>query len=207
MKHIGFLKKTNAKVVVIYKTIPGDPDSCLVVDRDALRPFEADIIIPYLESPQGQEAFDFGDYLSTRSMPLDDNGENLPGTNIDPTDPVAVASAKQTTVLAYLHAKGLLIKQPTVNVIMTSESNVTIPLNELNQMIADQRGVKVYDLAPKDPTNLPKNDPQKTEAKNILARAERLIVQADELKERAYKLDESLRPKKGRPKKETVEEE
>lgn len=206
MKHIGFLKKTNAKVVVIYKTIPGDADSCLVVDRDALRPFEEDIIIPYLESPQGQEAFDFGDYLSTRSMPLDDNGENLPGANIDPNDPVAVASVKQTTVLAYLHAKGLLIKQPTVNVIMTPESNVTMPLNELNQMIADQRGVKTYDLAPKDPTNLPKDDPQKTEAKNILARAERLIIQADELKEKAYKLDESLRPRKGRPKKETVEE-
>ena len=206
MKHIGFLKKTNAKVVVIYKTIPGDPDSCLVVDKDALRPFEADIIIPYLESPQGQEAFDFGDYLSTRSMPLDDSGENLPGATVDASDPVAVASAKQTTVLAYLHAKALLIKQPTTNVIMTPASNVTMPLNELNQMIADQRGVKVYDLAPKDPTNLPKNDPQKIEAKNMLLRAERLVAQADELKERAYKLDDSLRPKKGRPKKETVEE-
>jgi len=205
MKHIGFLKKTNAKVIVIYKTIPGDPDSCLVIDRDALRPFEQDIIIPNLESAQGQDSFDFGDFLNTRSMPLDDNGDNLPGTTVDPSDPVAVASAKQTTVLAYLHAKELLIKQPTNNVIMTPEANVTMPLNELNQMIADQRGVKIYDLAPKDPTNLPKNDPQKIEAKNMLLRAERMIAQADELKERAYKLDETLRPKKGRPKKETVE--
>ena len=45
----------------------------------------------------------------------------------------------------------------------------------------------------------------KTEANNMLMRAERLQIQVDELKENAYKLDESLRPKKGRPKKATKE--
>jgi hypothetical protein len=206
MKHVGFLKKLNSKVIVVYKTIPGDPESSLVLDRDALRPFEADIIIPHLESPEGQEAFDFGDYLAQRSMPTDDiTGENLPGATSDPSDPVAVANSRPTTVLAYLHAKGLLIKQPTYNVIMTPEANVTMALDELNKMIADQRGVKITDLAPKDAANLPKNDPQKIEAKNMFTRAERMIAQAEDLKERAYKLDETLRPKKGRPKKETVE--
>lgn len=207
MKHIGFLNKLNSKVIVIYKTIPGDPESALVIDRDSLRPFESDIIIPHLESPEGQEAFDFGDHLATRSMPTDDiTGENLPGASSDPSDPVAVANTQPTTVLSYLHAKGMLIKQPTYNVIMTPESNVTMPLNELNNLIAEQRGVKIDDLAPKDPTNLPSNDPQKIEAKNMLTRAERLIAQAEDLKERAYKLDESLRPKKGRPKKAKDEE-
>lgn len=198
MKHIGFVKKTNSKVIVIYKTIPGDPDSCLVVDRDALRPFEEDQIIPQLESKDGQDAFDFGDLLARRKMPVD--------AMVDQAGEEVAQSVTGVSVLQYLHSKGMLIKLPTYNVVMTPESNVQVPLNELNQLIADQRGVKVSDLAPKDPTNLPKDDPQKIEAKNILGRAERLILQAEELKERAYKLDESLRPKKGRPKKEMVEE-
>ena len=198
MKHIGFVKKTNSKVIVIYKTIPGDPDSCLVVDKDALRPFEEDQIIPQLESKDGQDAFDFGDLLSRKKMPID--------AMVDQAGEEVAQSVTGVSVLQYLHSKGMLIKLPTYNVVMTPDSNAQILLNDLNQMIADQRGVKVADLAPKDPTNLEKGDPQKIEAKNILARAERLEVQANELKERAYKLDESLRPKKGRPKKEMVEE-
>ena len=197
MKHIGFVKKTNSKVIVIYKTIPGDPDSCLVVDKDALRPFEEDQIMPQLESKDGQDSFDFGDLLSRRKMPVD--------AMVDQSGEEVAQSITGVSVLQYLHSKSMLIKLPTHNVIMTPESNVQVPLNELNQLIADQRGVRIDDLAPKDPTNLPKDDPQKIEAKNILGRAERLILQAEELKERAYKLDESLRPKKGRPKKETVE--
>jgi len=198
MKHTGFLQKTNAKVIVVYKTIPGDPNSCLIIDKDALRPFEADQIIPQLESKDGQDSFNFGDLLARKKMPVD--------AMVDQTGEEIAQSVQGISVLQYLHSKGLLIKQPTVNVIMTPEANATVGLDQLNQIIADQRGVRIDDLAPKDPTNLPKDDPQKTEARNILARAERLVVQAEELKERAYKLDESLRPKKGRPKKEATEE-
>jgi len=109
------------------------------------------------------------------------------------------------SVLQYLHQKGMLIKQPTENVIITPAEGNNIQLDELNRLIADQRGVRVDDLAPKDATNLPQGDPQKIEAQNILKRAERLEAQVDELKERAYRMDESLRPRKGRPKKETAE--
>lgn len=201
MKHVGQLKKTGSKVIIVFKTIPNDPESCLVIDKDSLRPFEADIINPLCESPAGQNAFDLGDYLSTRSMPVDDiTGENLPGATSNPADPVAVANAKQTTVLAYLHAKGLMIKQATYNVIVT-DGQSSIQLDELNKAIAEQRGVRLEDLAVKDPTNLGENDSQKVEAQNMLKRAERLIIQAEDLKERAYTLDESLRPRKGRPKK------
>jgi len=197
MKHIGFLKKTNSKVIVVYKTIPGDPQSCLVIDKDALRPFEEDQIVPNLESKDGQDAFDFGDLLARKKMPVD--------AMIDQAGEEVAQTIQGVSVLEYLHSKGMLIKQPTHNVVMT-EGTSNVVLEELNQMIAQQRGVRVDDLAPKDPTNLEKGDPQKIEAKNILARAERLEVQVNELKERAYTLDESLRPKKGRPKKSTDEE-
>jgi len=201
MKHIGQLKKTGSKVIIVFKTIPNDPESCLVIDKDSLRPFEAYVINPLLESPAGQNAFDLGDHLSTRTMPVDDiTGENLPGASADPSDPVAVAAVRQTTVLGYLHAKGLMIKQPTYNVLVT-DGATSIQLDELNKAIAEQRGVRLEDLAVKDPTNLAENDSQKVEAQNMLKRAERLVIQAEDLKERAYQLDESLRPKKGRPKK------
>lgn len=197
MKHTGFLKKTNAKVIVVYKAIPGDASSCLVIDKDALRPFEADQIIPQLESKDGQDAFDFGDLLSRKKMPVD--------AMVDQTGEEVAQSVQGISVLQYLHQKGMLIKQPTENVIITPAEGNNIQLDELNRLIADQRGVRVDDLAPKDATNLPQGDPQKIEAQNILKRAERLEAQVDELKERAYKMDESLRPKKGRPKKQTEE--
>lgn len=197
MKHTGFLKKTNAKVIVVYKAIPGDAESCLVIDKDALRPFEADQIIPNLESKDGQDAFDFGDLLARRKMPID--------AMVDQAGEEVAQTIQGISVLEYLHSKGMLIKQPTSNVIMTPAEGNNIQLDELNKLIADQRGVRIDDLAPKDATNLPKGDPQKIEALNILKRAERLETQVEELKERAYTMDESLRPKKGRPKKETAE--
>ena len=197
MKHTGFLKKTNAKVIVVYKTIPGDAESCLVIDKDALRPFEADQIIPQLESKDGQDAYDFGDLLARKKMPVD--------AMVDQAGEEVAQSVNGISVLAYLHGKGMLIKQPTVNVIMTPAEGNNIQLDELNKLIADQRGVRIEDLAPKDATNLPQGDPQKIEAQNILKRAERLEAQVDELKERAYRMDESLRPRKGRPKKQSEE--
>lgn len=193
MKHVGFLKKSNAKVIVVYKTIPGDSENALVIDKDALRPFEEDQIIPALESKDGQDAFDFGDLLGRKKMPVD--------AMIDQTGSEISQSVQGVSVLEYLHAKSMLIKQPTYNVIMTPTSSNTISLDELNMEIANQRGTTVDDLAMKDPTSLPDGDVQKTEANNMLMRAERLQLQVDELKENAYKLDETLRPKKGRPKK------
>ena len=197
MKHIGFLKKSNAKVIVVYKTIPGDSENALVIDRDALRPFEADQIIPALESKDGQDAFDFGDLLGRKKMPVD--------SMVDQAGEEVSQSVQGVSVLEYLHRKSMLIKQPTYNVIMTPTNNNTIALDQLNMEIANQRGTTVDDLAMKDPASLPDGDQQKTEAQNMLMRAERLQAQVDELKESAYKLDESLRPKKGRPKKATKE--
>ena len=52
MKHLGQLKSSSAKVVIINRTLPGDGLSCLVVNKDALRPFEEDLIMDLLQSPE-----------------------------------------------------------------------------------------------------------------------------------------------------------
>ena len=59
MKHVGMLKTTGTKVIIAYRTIPDDAHSSLVIDRDAMLPFEEDIIEGLLESKDGQDAFEF----------------------------------------------------------------------------------------------------------------------------------------------------
>jgi hypothetical protein len=72
MKHVGNLKTTGVKVIVVNRTLPGDPLSCLVIDRQALKPFESEIVESLLESGDGQNAFEFGHVLGRHRMPLDD---------------------------------------------------------------------------------------------------------------------------------------
>ena len=52
-----------------------------------------------------------------------------------------------STMLPSLHVKGLLTRVSTAAVEMTPNSSVSILLSELNQLIAEQRGVSVQDLA------------------------------------------------------------
>jgi hypothetical protein len=46
-----------------------------------------------------------------------------------------------------MHANGHLKKVPTTLVLMTPNSQTITPLNELNQMIAEQKGVTLEELA------------------------------------------------------------
>jgi hypothetical protein len=111
------------RVIVAYKVLPGDPDHCVVVTTENLEAGDHDTLIQLVESPAGQEADD----LATVMMrtPLSD-GSNM---------------------LARFHTTGKMIKVPTADVEMIPNQNTSIPLNELNEAIAQQRGVTVNDLA------------------------------------------------------------
>ena len=73
MKHVGQLKTTGTKVIIAYRTIPSDPYSSLVIDRDAMLPYEEDIIEGLLESKDGQDSFEFAHVLGRHKMPLEDS--------------------------------------------------------------------------------------------------------------------------------------
>ena len=77
-------------------------------------------------------------------------------------------------------------------------------LDKLNEMIASQKGVDLAGLSIQ-PDTTAAGTSGKNEAKLMLARAERLEKKMNVLKERAYELDPELKPKKGRPKKQTEE--
>jgi hypothetical protein len=53
-------------------------------------------------------------------------------------------------MLNWLHNRGQLKKVPTNIVLMTPNSQTQIPLNDLNKMIADQKGITVDELAVND---------------------------------------------------------
>jgi hypothetical protein len=70
--------------------------------------------------------------------------------------------------LAYLHSAGHLKKVPTNAVTMTPDTKTQIALDELNQIIADQKGVTLDDLAVSEGNNQPKTVAKKTEKKEAV---------------------------------------
>ena len=129
MKHVGKMKNNSARVAVVYRTLPGEPNNALVVGTNGLPDAYHDSLMGVIESDSGQQANELADVLASRRFP---DGE---------------------VILQWLHARGHLKKVPTTLVIMTPSKQNTIQLNELNQLIADQKGVRVEDLAVTDGTD------------------------------------------------------
>lgn len=123
LKHIGRLSTTGRKVVVAYRTLPGESDSALVVQTEALSDEQHDALIRLVESNAGQNSYEFAEAMAR---------ERFPGGEV---------------MLTYLHQQGKLTKVKTSTVIMTPNMQATILLDQLNQMIAEQQGISVNDLA------------------------------------------------------------
>lgn len=123
LKHVGRIKATGRKCLVAFRTLPGDAYSCLVVATENLNESYHDALIQTVESPAGQQANEFAEVLSRAKFP------------------------DGSTMLPALHTQGKLLKVPTDQVEMTPNFNVSVLLSELNQIIAEQKGVAVDDLA------------------------------------------------------------
>jgi hypothetical protein len=128
MKHVGKMKNNGAKVAVAYRTLPGDSGSALVIGTGSLPDSWHDSLMSVIQDPSGQEANELADVLAVRRF---QDGSSM---------------------LNALHSRGMLKKVPTSMVLMTptGNPNVTVVLSELNQLIAEQRGVSVDDLAVRD---------------------------------------------------------
>ena len=129
-KHIGELADGGAKVVIVYRTVPNEPNNCLVVGTKFLPDVYHDSLMKAVESDGGQAEKEFGVYMSRQTFP--------DGTNM----------------LAVLHNDGYIKKFPTKQIIVTFGPTVDgrIALNKLNEQVARDLGVKVSELAVKDET-------------------------------------------------------
>jgi hypothetical protein len=129
LKHVGRIVATNKKVLIAYRTLPGDAYSALVVPTESLSDDYHNAIINLVESPAAQESYEFAEALDRTQFP--DGSRMLPS----------------------LHSKGRLVKVATSQIEMTPSPGVGILLSELNQIIAEQRGVAVDGLAIKPGSN------------------------------------------------------
>ena len=152
MKHVGKMKNNGAKIVVAYRTLPGDSGNCLVVGTGNLPDAWHDSIMSIVQDVSGQQANEFADILAVRKFP---DGQNI---------------------LETLHKRGLLKKVPTSGVIMVQGPNAEILLSELNSLIAQQKGVPIDQLAINDGTTavpkantFRKDDPTKTSSESVNA--------------------------------------
>lgn len=143
LKHVGRMKGSGKKVLVAFRTLPGDAYSCLVIATESLPDDMHNAIINLVESNAAQTAYEFAEALDRTQFP--DGSRMLPN----------------------LHATGRLIKTPTNTVEMTPVPGVAVLLSELNQIIAEQRGIAVDDLHIR-----PSENDKKAEVKEVEATKE-----------------------------------
>jgi hypothetical protein len=188
MKHIGKMKNTGVKVLVAFRTVPGESDQALVIQAANLPDAQHDAIMTLVETDQAQDVFEFGEILFTRPFP---DGRPM---------------------LRALQSEGRLLKVPTDLVVMTPTVNSEIPLDQLNVLIAEQRNCTVDDLAsfvsggrttdakpteakvePKSAETLQANTNEvltdKDIAKNYRSQADAMYKEAARLRKQADELD------------------
>jgi len=122
IKHVGKMKNTGNRVAVVFRTVPGESDKCLVVDSATLPDMYHDGLMTAIESDQAQQSFELGEYMF-RSRFAD--GKNM---------------------LESMQQSGRLKKVSTSDVVMTPNTNAAVALSELNSLIAEQKNVAVDQL-------------------------------------------------------------
>ena len=122
LKHIGRMKNTGAKVLVVFRTLPGEANQALVLPVAQLPDSYHDSIMTLVETDQAQESFEFGEIMFIRTF----------------TDGRPMLQAMQ--------ADGRLQKVPTDSVLMTPTTNDTVLLSDLNVLIAEQKNCSIDDL-------------------------------------------------------------
>jgi len=196
LKHVGRVKSTQRKVIVAYRTLPGDAKSCVVVTTENLEAADHDSLIKLVESNAGQNAYEFAEVMARSTL---SDGSNM---------------------LARFHTTGKMTKVSTDNIEMTPDLSNVIMLDKLNQTIAESRGVTVDELALKGPTNTSTTvsqnaeetvPPETTESNDILtdeqlaasyrSQADTMFKEAKRLRDEA----EKLHPTKKKSVKKSVE--
>ena len=157
LKHVGRMVNNRRKVIVAYKVVPDEPENAIVVTTENLMAEEHDTLINLVESAAGQEAEDLATAMARTPLP---DGRNM---------------------LAAFHTTGKMVKVPASSVEMTPNSQTKILLSELNEMIAQQRGVTVADLAVRGPQQSELNNVENDPVEQTLNTVEETILSDEDL--------------------------
>lgn len=135
LKHVGKMKRAGSKVLVAFRTLPGESNQALVIPVSSLTDDYHDNIMKLVETAEAQAAFELGEMLFTRSF------------------------ADGRPMLQALRADGRMVKVPTDDVIMCPSPGTEIALHQLNTLIAEQKNCAVDDLCT-FVSGAPKNKPE-----------------------------------------------
>jgi hypothetical protein len=123
IKHIGRFKANGRKCLIAYRTLPGESDSALVIQTENLSDEQHDYLMKLVESQGAQSAYEFAEVLARTRF------------------------QDGSIMLSNLHINKKLIKVKTSDIEVVPNMRATIGLDQLNQIIAEQRGISVNDLA------------------------------------------------------------
>lgn len=196
LKHIAKMRNTGAKVLVVFRTLPGESNYALVLPVAQLPDSYHDSVMKLVETDEAQQAFEFGEIMFTRMFP---DGRPM---------------------LRAMQADGRLAKVSTDTVIMTPNPQNEVPLSQLNVLIAEQRNCTIDDLctfvsgapakardnqekpsstattqetvsAKADPVKTPGNEPLSDQdlARSFRSQADALYKEAARLRKQADDLD------------------
>ena len=125
IKHIGKMVDGGAPVAIIFRTVPGEPKHCLVIGPKFLDSNYQETFMKALESAEGQSAFELGHHLMKSRF------------------------SDGVEMLQFLHENNFIKKFATdkIMVSMGAGNKGEVLLDELNEMIAQQKGITVDELS------------------------------------------------------------
>ena len=193
-RHIGRVPNTGARIVVVFRQLPDEPDQALIVYSDALTDRYHDDLMSALESPNAQTGPDLFPFLQRQRF-----SDGIP-------------------MLDALHGKKLLHKTPTSLIKMTPAQGMVIQLDKLNEEVGDidwgtleqpesektvdTNAIQPGDKAPATATSAGQSALSDADlASQRISQATSLEEEAKRLRDEAYEYNPDLKPKRGRPKK------
>jgi hypothetical protein len=123
IKHIGRFKSNGRKCLIAYRTLPGESDSALVIQTENLSDENHDSLMKLVESQGAQSSYEFAEVLARTRF------------------------QDGSIMLSNLHSNKKLLKVKTSDIEVIPNMKAVISLDQLNQLIAEQRGISVNDLA------------------------------------------------------------
>lgn len=191
LKHVG--KYGEKPCVIVFREVPNEPESCLVVISEGLEDRVHDDLMDCVQSTEAQSASDISQVMSRRQL---SNGENM---------------------LNYMHFNKKLAKVNVSMVTLTPTPSQSVPLAEVNAEIKKLTNDPVppvtdashlTDTPPEqsqvNPSVAPAVTNEENPAEGLLLQAELMEQDAENLlaeskakRAEAYNLDPSLKPKRG----------
>ncbi len=175
IKHVG-KNGQGKKVVVVFREVPGDSDSCLVIPTESLPRLHHDDLIKAIESSNCQDSMDPSEFLFRQIF---NDGTNMLNT---------------------IHQRGWMVKVPAKSIIMTPRPGVNINLVDLNRELTQlsresaAQGTRSVDVNPARPANTMDTSTQGAIddvqlASKLRAQANTFEVEVRRLREEAEALD------------------